>query len=389
MLRSLSNKHVIILIILVAAAAAGGRYLEGTVEPQNPVEIAALPLGSTVLEGQDVIDESRVRSVPLILHPDYILDEFNYLNPSNLLQAVLTGAVHVPISEMTEGVDASGRSAVSGPGSLRVQGERLVVEEPPTFLWAYKTPYTYGVKRKDGVEIVENGKRVRFVPEGSISNSTVPHRYRSIERIKRWYRRADEGDRIALDYQLSNFSDGRLPVPPGMIEKLFGDTVLEYMENYPSGSPVMVYIDNSRRSLVSSAVSYLGSYPQYDDNRRAFNARAFASAWNGTIIPPGSEASGKETVRFTASRDPEAPGGYASHGSCPPARALRAIVTSAGMPLPRGMTWEFHAVLFGFNPATGIRVRNTGKYPVLIEMWTTGSGANTRIYARLYRLEPA
>ncbi|NLU04284.1 MAG: hypothetical protein GXW97_04980 [Methanothermobacter sp.] len=330
-----------------------------------------------------------MRSVPIMLHPDYILDEFNYFNPSNLLQAVLTGAVHVPISEMTEGVDASGRSAVSGPGSLRVQGERLVVEEPPTFLWAYKTPYTYGVKRKDGVEIVENGKRVRFVPEGSISNSTVPHRYRSIERIKRWYRRADEGDRIALDYQLSNFSDGRLPVPPGMIEKLFGDTVLEYMENYPSGSPVMVYIDNSRRSLVSSAVSYLGSYPQYDDNRRAFNARAFASAWNGTIIPPGSEASGKETVRFTASRDPEAPGGYASHGSCPPARALRAIVTSAGMPLPRGMTWEFHAVLFGFNPATGIRVRNTGKYPVLIEMWTTGSGANTRIYARLYRLEPA
>ncbi|WP_052261158.1 hypothetical protein [Methanothermobacter thermautotrophicus] len=43
MLRSLSGKHVIILIILVAAAAAGGRYLEGTVEPQNPVEIAALP----------------------------------------------------------------------------------------------------------------------------------------------------------------------------------------------------------------------------------------------------------------------------------------------------------------------------------------------------------
>lgn len=131
MVRKLSGKHLILLIVLVAVAAAAGWYLEGRVEPQDPEEIAVLPMGSTVLEGQDVIDESRVRSVPLILHPDYILDEFNYLNPSNLIQAILTGTVHVPISEMIEGVDASGRSTVSGPGSLRVQGGRLVVEEPP------------------------------------------------------------------------------------------------------------------------------------------------------------------------------------------------------------------------------------------------------------------
>ena len=389
MQRIISGKHIILLVIVAAIITASGAYIEGSVEPQQPVEIAALEPGSTVLKGQDVIDESRVRSVPLILHPDYILDEFNYRDPGNLLQAVLTGAVHVPISEMTSGIDPSGRSTVDGPGVLRVSGGKLVVQEPPVFLWAYKTPYTYGVKRENGMDIIENGRKVRFVPADSISNSTVPHRYKSVNRIKRWFRRADEGEEIVLDYQLSNFSDGRLPVPPARIEELFGGDVLEYMENYPSGSPVMVYTGGYRKVLVSSAVSYLGSYPQYDDNKRAFNARAFAAAWNGTVIPPGSEGSGKETVRFTASRDPKAPGGYASHGSCPPARALRAVVTDAGMPLPRGMTWEFHAVLFGFNPATGIKVRNTGRYPVLIEMWTTGSGAGTTIYARIYRLEPA
>lgn len=57
------------------------------------------------------------------------------------------------------------------------------------------------------------------------------------------------------------------------------------MENYPSGSPVMVYMKDYRKVQISSAVSYLGSYPEYDDNKRAFNARAFAAAWNGTIIP--------------------------------------------------------------------------------------------------------
>lgn len=388
MLRKRSVRCLSIIILITVLAAAAGLYLEDSMEPQNPEEIAAFPPGSTVLEGDDVIDESGVRSVPLLLHPDYLLDSFNYMDPGNLLMALLTGAVRTPVSEMTGGIDPEGRSTVNGPGVIRVSGDKLVVQEPPAFLWAYKTPYTYGVRRGDVLEIIENGRKIKEVPADSISNSTVPHRYKSAERIKRWFKRADDGDRIVLDYQLSGFSDGRLPVPPGRIEELFGREVITYMENYPSGSPVMVYMKDYRKVQISSAVSYLGSYPEYDDNKRAFNARAFAAAWNGTIIPPGTEGSGKETVRFTASRDPEAPGGYASHGSCPPARALRAVVTGAGMPLPRGMTWEFHAVLFGFNPATGIKVKNTGKYPVLIEMWTTGSGAGTKIYARLYRLEP-
>ena len=109
MLRSLSGKHVIILIILVASAAVGGRYLEGTVEPQNPGEIADLPWAVQYLRVRTVIDESRVRSGHRAA-PDYILDD----NTSTIKPPHgYDGSCSCPISEMTEGVDASGRSTVS------------------------------------------------------------------------------------------------------------------------------------------------------------------------------------------------------------------------------------------------------------------------------------
>jgi hypothetical protein len=150
-----------------------------------------------------------------------------------------------------------------------------------------------------------------------------------------------------------------------------------------------VYMHDYDSTNISSAVSYLGSYPQYGDNARAYNARQFAKAWNNTIIPPHTTATGKETTGFTSIADPEAPGGSATHGTCPPARALRAVVSDVGFPLPTGMTWEFHTVLFGFSPSTGIKVTNTADYPVKIIMWTTGSGGNTRIYAKLEKLTPS
>lgn len=71
-----------------------------------------------------------MRSVPLLLHPDYLLDSFNYMDPGNLLMALLTGAVRTPVSEMTGGIDHEGRSTVNGPGVIRVSGINLLSRNP-------------------------------------------------------------------------------------------------------------------------------------------------------------------------------------------------------------------------------------------------------------------
>jgi hypothetical protein len=133
----------------------------------------------------------------------------------------------------------------------------------------------------------------------------------------------------------------------------------------------------------------LGSYPEYGNDVREFNARQFVDAWNNTIIPPNSSGNGRDYISFGSASDPEAPGGSAAHGVCPPARALRAAVLAEGFSLPVGMSGDENAVLFGYNPASDIKVTNNHDYPVKIIMWTEGSGTGMVIYAKIIRLKPA
>lgn len=358
--------------------------------PQEPQEITSMAIGDTVIAGMDVVDDSKIRKVPIISHLSYLAEYAKDSRFNELIESLLTGVVKTPISQITSGsVSRSGvAQGFEGPGMLTVSAGKLVVQSPNTFIWAFKTPYTYGVKTDKGLAIKENNKTIKVVSYDNINNNSVPHDYVSVSILKRWYLDADEDDKIAIDYGLSNFSDGRNNVTPSEIKKFFGESVVTYLENYPNGSPVMAYMHGYNSTKIASSVSYLGSYPALNDAKRAYNAKSFARAWNGTIIPPNTTSSGKETVGFTESTDPTAPGGAAAHGTCPPARALRAVAADAGFPLPTGMTWEYHAVLFGYNPATGIKVTNTGDNPVQIVMWTTGSATNTKIYAMMIKLAP-
>lgn len=364
--------------------------MEAVYPAQTPQEITSMEIGDTVLPGTDVVDDSKIRNVPVILHPQYLVDYAQDKRYMDVLRAILTGTVQTPIAELTSGsVSRYGiAQGFEGPGMLLVENNTLVVAAPDNFIWGFKTPYSYAVKTDTGIKIVENNKTVKEISYDQINNDTFPHNYLAVSYIKRWYKNHDVGDKIAIDYGISQFSDGRNMVPPSKIVDYFGEDVKDYLENYPNASPIMVYMHDYNNITASSAVSYLGSYPQYGDIARAYNARQFAKAWNNTIIPPHTTSSGKETIGFESIADPEAPGGSATHGTCPPARALRAVVWDAGFPLPTGMTGEYHAVLFGFSPSTGIKVTNTGDYPVKIIMWTTGSGGSTMIYAKLIRFEP-
>ncbi|MGZ7116144.1 MAG: hypothetical protein ACXVHS_01680 [Methanobacterium sp.] len=367
-----------------------GSVVSGYIPPQGPAEITSLSLGDTVIAGTKVVDDGKIRKVPLIYHPEYLFDKINDMKFADFLDSLISGTVKTPIARITSGAITREGNAqgFNGPGVLAVQENKLTVNPPPTFVYGYKVPYTYGVKTSNGLEIKQGKNTVKTVPYDQITNDTVPHEYSSVNSIKKWYNGAATGQRITLDYAVSSFNDGRNLVTPDKIQSLFGDKVVNYMENYPSGDPVMVYMGNAAGNVVGSGADSLGSYPEYGDVLRESNAREFVQAWNGTIIPPHSSSSGKETVGFDTAADPHAPGGSAAHGVCPSARTLRSAAYAAGFGLPVGLSNEDTAVMFGFNPAVDVKVTNSHNYPVQIIMWTEGSGTGMAIYSKIIEYRP-
>ena len=356
---------------------------------ENIAEVAKLKVGSTVMNGTDVIEDSNIRRFPTATNLKYVYNEIIQLDIIGLIFSLSTGTVNVPISEITEeGISNSGIANINGPGMLVVENKKISVKAPKNFLWATSAPYTYAVKTKDGLDIVENNITIKSISGENINNNTVPHDFVQSEDILAWYKKADVGDKLAIEYGLSNFSDGRSFLSPKEVKNYFGEDIYDYLTNYPLNTAILVFMKDYKEKSSDDFYSYLGSYPQYNNANRAYNAKQFADAWNNTIIPPGSTSSGKNIVGFTVSKDPKAPGGGASHGVCPPARALRAAVLNQGFPLPTGMNWDFEAVLFGFNPSSDIKVTNTGKNPVKIIMWTEGEGTSMVIKSRIVELVP-
>jgi hypothetical protein len=356
---------------------------------QDPVEIAAVGIGETVLSGQQVVDSSKIRKVPVLNHPEYLIEDLKSNQFMDFFMAITTGSVQTPINQITTGEISKYGNAIGfgGPGMVLVNGTKLVVKAPDTFVWGFKTPYTVAVKTDKGIDIKTQNKTVKTVAAADINNDTVPTAYVTDEDLKAWYNDSDVGDQIGLDFSLSSFSDGRNSVPPSKIVSFFGNDTVKYMSDYPSGAPVMVYNGATNQNVIASANSVLEGYAEYDNNLRAENAKTFVKAWNNTIVPPHTSASGKETVTFVGVYDPEE-GGYPSHGTCPPGRALRAAVMEAGCPLPIGMDSGYFSVSLDANPSTGIKVYNPTPYPLKIVMWTSGSGVGMPIYAQAIQYIP-
>ena len=363
MRQNLTKPMIILFTLIIIALVMNpvSSSLEKYYPQQNPAEVAAFSIGDTVLSGTDVVDNSKIRKVPAISNLGYLVNDVREHEFFDLFTAI----------------------------TLAVKDNKLVVNPPETFVWGSKTPYTYAVKADNSIKIQEGSKTVKVVPANDISNGTVPHNYVSVKTLKKWYNQSDVGDKIAVDYALSNFSDGRNTVTPDEISTFFSTSVLSYMENYPSNAPVLVYSTSSNQNVSGTGSSVLESVPEYSTSVREFNAREFVKGWNGTIVPPHTSATGKANIAFQGILDDkDTYSQYATHGVCPPGRALRAAVMSAGFPLPSGMTDEYYSVQYSSNPTTGITVTNTGDYPVLITMWTSGSGASMQIYAEIITLLP-
>ena len=232
-----------------------------------------------------------------------------------------------------------------------------------------------------------NDYKINLIDPHTMTNDTIPGHVISVENIKYWYNTCPQGSRYTVEFCLDGFNDNRSYITPDQLREKFPEAY-KYSVKYPGGSPVILYEQNYTEVEVSSAYTYLDSHPQYNDANREYNAKQFVLAWNGTVIPANTYGCGREGIGFSAIPEAHAESGMATHGVCPPARALREAVMSLGFSLPIGMDSGRDAVLYGYSPSTGIKINNTLDYPIKIVMWTEGSGTGMEIHSKIYEMIP-
>ena len=350
-----------------------------------------IPIGQSMFENQSIVGTSENVEVPLVANVGFLTHQLMAFDLQGILRGVTTGIVPFDFSVVSsEGIDSYGKVVdVVGPGYLTYEGDKLAVKAPDNYVWGYSAPYKWLEKTESGVDVYENGTKIKSVPVDEIRNLDYHNDYYNASTIASWYNYdAQVGSTFTLEKGMVGFSDGRNNISSSDVPKIFGQSVVDYAAEYPTGSPILLYSGNYTNETGEVYGTSLGSHPEYGDSIREINARQFVEAWNGTVIPPNTTASGKDYVYFESASDASAPGGSAAHGVCPSARALRAAVTSEGFGLPTGMTWDENAVLFGYNPARDITVYNNHDFPVEIRMWTEGSGTGMGVYAQVIRYIP-
>ena len=378
---------LIVCILLFAFSFVNSTPYTG----QSIAEEYQIPVGQSMFEGQSILSTSHPIELPILSNFDFLAHEILAFDLKGILMSLSTGVVPFDFNAVSsEGIDSYGNVVdVEGPGYLTFEGDKLAVKEPDTYVWGYSSPYKVLTKTSEGVDVVENGTVIESIPIDEIKDVEFKNDYYDNATIRSWYNYdAVEGSNFTLEKGIVKFSDGRSDISYDEVPKIFGTDVVDYVNVYPTGSPILLYTGNYTTQDGEVYGTSLGSHAEYGDSIREVNARQFVEAWNGTIIPPNSTGSGKDYVYFESATDASAPGGSAAHGVCPPARALRAAVLAEGFALPTGMTTDENAVLFGYNPARDITVTNTHDYPIKISMWTEGSGTGMGIYAKITRYIP-
>ena len=358
---------------------------------QSVAEEYNLPIGQAMFENQSIVGTSDPVDVPLVSNVAFLSHQLQAFDLQGMLMAFTTGIVPFDFDVVAgEGIDSYGNvKDIVGPGYLTYEGDKLAVKAPDNYVWGYSAPSKWLEKTESGVDVYDDGKKIKSVPVDEIKNLEYSNDYYNASTIASWYNYdAQVGSIFTLEKGMVGFSDGRNNISSEDVPKIFGQDVVDYAAEYPTGSPILLYSGNYTEQEGEAYGTSLGSHPEYGDSIREVNAKQFVDAWNGTVIPPNSTGTGKDYVYFESASDASAPGGSAAHGVCPSARTLRAAVTSEGFDLPVGMTWDEDAVLFGYNPARDITVHNTHDYPIQIKMWTEGSGTGMGIYCQIVRYIP-
>ena len=64
---------LIVLILVAVVMYPFGNAMGVHIPTQSPEEIAALPIGSTVLNGTTVVNDNSLHKVPILYHPEYLV----------------------------------------------------------------------------------------------------------------------------------------------------------------------------------------------------------------------------------------------------------------------------------------------------------------------------
>ena len=331
-------------ILLFAFTFVNGTSYTG----QSVADTYNITVGESMFDGDSILGVNDPVEVPFLSNMGFLAHQFMALDIQGILLTLTTGVVPFDFTTVSsEGIDSYGNAkGITGPGYLTYEGADLAVKSPDNYVWGYSAPSKVLTKTESGVDIVEDGKVLKSVPVDEIKHLNFTSDYYDNNTIVSWYNYdAVEGSNFTLEKGMVGFSDGRNDIGASDVPRIFGQDVVDYAAEYPTGSPILLYSGNYTEESGDVYGTSLGSHPEYGDGTREINARQFVEAWNGTIIPPNSTSSGKDYVYFESASDSEAPGGSAAHGVCPSARALRAAVTSEGFDLPTGMTWDENAVL--------------------------------------------
>lgn len=358
---------------------------------QSVADTYNISVGQSIFDGDSILGQNKTIEVPLIGNFGFLAHQLLAFDIQGIVMSLSTGVVPFDFTTVSgEGVDSYGNAkGIDGPGYITYEGDKLAVKGPDNYVWGYSAPYKVLCKTASGVDLVEGGKIIKSIPADQIKNLNYSTKYYNASTIVDWYNyEATNGSAFTLDKGMVGFSDNRSDVTPEQLPYIFGQDVVDYAAEYPTGSPILLYSGNYTPQSGEVYGTSLGSHPEYGDSIREVNARQFVEAWNGTVIPPNSTSSGRDYVYFESAVDPSAPGGSAAHGVCPSARALRAAVLAEGFPMPVGMDDSENAVLYGYNPASGITVTNNHDYPVKINMWLEGEGTGMGIYGQITRYIP-
>ncbi|WP_407376250.1 hypothetical protein [Methanobrevibacter sp.] len=394
-MKSWRRTSFVIFLVLIFACIFLLAFSFVSSTPVNGQSVADeynITVGQSIFEGQSLLGQNKTIEVPLLSHLGYLTHQLLAFDLQGIFMSAATGVVPFDFTTVSgEGIDSYGHAkGIQGPGYITFEGDKLAVKGPNNYVWGYSAPYKLLCKTESGVDVIEGDKVVQSVPVDQIKNLNYSNDYYDNNTIVSWYNYdADVGSTFTLEKGMVGFSDNRSDIGSSDVPKIFGQDVVDYAAEYPTGSPILLYSGNYSKQDGEVYGTSLGSHPEYGDDIREVNARQFVEAWNGTVIPPNSTSSGKDYVYFESASDAAAPGGSAAHGVCPSARALRAAVLAEGFSLPVGMDETENAVLFGYNPACDITVTNNHDYPVKIKMWTEGEGTGMGIYAQIERYIPS
>ena len=346
-----SFKLILIILIAVLMIPLSTTFDKSNTQ-QNPQDYLIISVGDTVVNGTDVVDETKIRRVPTTSNLKYLITHLKDAELNEVMNALFTGTIRPSVTDITHNKNISKTGVITtgkAPAVLNITNNSVVIQNPTGFIWGYKQTSIKAKKIDGGIEIINatNNETIKTVKIDDLNNDSIYPEHRSLKAIKDWYNYSKIDDIIAIKFDIVNFNDGRNNISGDKVKELFGDEVFTYFIRYSNGNPITVYLGDYETVNSYTSYTYLGSHPEDNNAKREYNAKSFVNSWNGTIIPANTSSSSKWDVDYTSASDGNAPGGAASHGVCPPARTLRSVTNQAGFALATGLVWEEDAVLFG------------------------------------------